>query len=81
MKNERDVLKETRARGLVKAFTYRLWQSLNTFLISWLVTGKLTIAATIVGIEIVVKIVVYFWHERIWNFISWGRQKTKDMVK
>jgi uncharacterized membrane protein len=67
-------VKETRSRGLVKALTYRMWQSINTFLISWIVTRKLTIAVAIVSIEVVVKIVVYFWHERIWNFISWGRQ-------
>jgi|688.fasta_scaffold157134_6 uncharacterized membrane protein len=65
---------ETRLRGIVKALTYRFWQSLNTFIISWLVSGKLVVAATIVGIEVVVKIVVYFWHERIWNLVKWGKR-------
>jgi uncharacterized membrane protein len=66
-------VKESRRRGLVKAITYRIWQSLNTFLISLLVTGELKIAVAIVGIELIVKIFVYFWHERIWNLISWGK--------
>ena len=65
---------ETRARGIVKAITYRLWQSLNTFVISWIITGRFEMAAAIVSIEIIVKIFVYFWHERIWNFVKWGRQ-------
>ena len=67
-------MEETRLRGIVKALTYRFWQSLNTFLISWLITGKLSMAAAIVSIEVIVKIVVYFWHERIWNLIKWGRK-------
>ena len=58
---------------MVKAITYRLWQSLNTFLISLLVTGELKFAVAIVSIEFIVKIFIYIWHERIWNLISWGK--------
>lgn len=65
---------ETRARGILKALTYRFWQSLNTFIISWFITGKVDMAVAIVSLEVVVKIFVYFWHERIWNFIKWGRK-------
>ncbi len=63
---------EEKKRSLVKAITYRIWQSLNTFLISWLITGKLDTAAAIVSIEVVVKIIIYFFHERIWSKIKWG---------
>jgi uncharacterized membrane protein len=59
-------------RSLAKALTYRVWQSLNTFLISWAITGKIDIAIAIVSIEIVLKIIIYFFHELIWNKINWG---------
>jgi uncharacterized membrane protein len=36
------------------------------------VTGKIEMATAIVSIEIIVKILVYFWHERIWSKIGWG---------
>lgn len=65
---------ETRLRGITKALTYRFWQSLNMLIISWIITGKLAVAAAIVSVEIVVKLIVYFWHERIWNAIKWGRK-------
>jgi uncharacterized membrane protein len=65
-------MKETRKRSITKAITYRFWQSLNTFLISLAVTGKLDMAAAIVSVEVVVKIVIYFFHERIWSKIKWG---------
>lgn len=63
---------ESRKRSIVKALTYRFWQSLNTFLISLIVTGKIDMAAAIVSIEVIVKIVIYFFHERIWSKVKWG---------
>lgn len=66
---------ETNKRSVAKALTYRLWQSINTFLISLVVTGKIDMAVTIVSIEVVVKIVIYFFHERIWSKIRWGLVK------
>jgi uncharacterized membrane protein len=68
-------MKERASRSITKALTYRLWQSLNTFLISLVVTGKIELAVTIVSIEVMIKIVVYFFHERIWNKIKWGLTK------
>lgn len=66
---------ETTKRSIVKALTYRIWQSLNTFLISLVITGKLDLAAAIVSLEVLVKIIVYFFHERIWNKVKWGLKK------
>jgi len=59
--------RNSNTRSVVKAFTYRLWQSINTFFIALLFTGKFETAAQIVSVEIIVKLVVYYWHERIWN--------------
>jgi uncharacterized membrane protein len=66
---------ESNARSITKALTYRFWQSLNTFIISFIVTGKLEMATAIVSIEIFIKIIVYFFHERIWSRIKWGIRK------
>jgi uncharacterized membrane protein len=66
---------ETTKRSITKALTYRFWQSANTFLISLVITGKIDMAAAIVSVEVVVKIVVYFFHERIWSKIRWGFKK------
>jgi uncharacterized membrane protein len=65
---------ESNLRSIVKALTYRFWQSLNTFLISLIVTGKIEMATAIVSIEVLIKIVVYFWHERIWSKIRWEKK-------
>jgi uncharacterized membrane protein len=68
-------MKEKVGRSFTKALTYRLWQSLNTFLISLIVTGKIELAVTIVSIEVMIKILIYFFHERIWDKIKWGLTK------
>ncbi len=60
-------------RSLVKTISWRIIGTLDTVLISWLITGTLTIAFTIGAIELVTKMVLYFFHERIWNTIKWGK--------
>ena len=57
---------QSRKVAIAKALTYRLWQSINTFLIALFFTGKFETAAQIVSVEVVVKVVVHYWHERIW---------------
>jgi uncharacterized membrane protein len=61
---------QSRKISITKALTYRLWQSINTFLIALFFTGKFETAAQIVSVEVIVKIVVYYWHERIWTRIG-----------
>ena len=64
---------ETHTRSIVKAFSWRVTGSIDTFIISWLITGKATIAITITGIELFSKIALYWGHERIWLRIKWGQ--------
>jgi uncharacterized membrane protein len=58
---------ESKKRSITKALTYRFWQSCNTFLIALFFTGKFETAAQIVSVEVLIKVVVYYWHERLWN--------------
>lgn len=60
-------------RSVVKSLSWRTIGTLDTILISWLVTGELTLAFSIGSVELVTKMVLYFFHERIWNSIKWGK--------
>ena len=62
-------------RSLVKAVSWRLTGSIDTMIISFLITGKLRWALTISGIEFFTKIALYYGHERIWEKIPLGRIK------
>jgi uncharacterized membrane protein len=65
---------ETHARSVLKALSWRTLGTLDTFAISWLLTGRVEIAGSIAGIEIITKIAWYYLHERIWAAIHWGRR-------
>jgi len=65
---------ETHARSVLKAISWRTLGTLDTFAISWLLTGRVEIAGSIAGLEIITKIAWYYLHERIWAAIHWGRR-------
>ncbi len=69
---------ETKNRSLIKATTWRIIASLDTFVISYFLTNDFKIAASIGGIEIFTKLIIYFFHERFWNKVKWGKRETKD---
>jgi uncharacterized membrane protein len=61
-------------RSLAKAVTWRIGGSIDTFVISFIWTGRLTLASSIAATELITKIVLYYFHERIWAVIQWGRR-------
>ena len=61
-------------RSLAKAVSWRIAGTIDTFLISWLITGQPIIAASISAVEVLTKIALFWGHERIWNKIKWGRE-------
>ncbi len=66
-------------RSFVKAVSWRLTGSMDTMIISFLITGRIRWALTISGVELFTKIGLYFIHERIWEKIPFGRiREPKD---
>jgi uncharacterized membrane protein len=65
---------EQTIRSIIKAISWRAVGTLDTIVISLLLTGELTIAVAIGSIEVITKMVLYFCHERVWNSIKWGKQ-------
>ena len=66
---------ESHTRSLVKTITWRLTGSGSTFLISWIITGSVAIAGTILGIHFFINTLLYYIHERLWNKIRWGKNE------
>lgn len=63
-------------RSLFKAISWRITGSIDTLVITFLITGKLKWAFTISGVELFTKIGLYYVHERIWDKLSFGRVKS-----
>ncbi len=64
---------EKHYRSVVKAISWRVTGTLDTIVISWLITGQLKFALSIGFIEVFTKMLFYYFHERLWHKIKLGR--------
>lgn len=67
-------MKVTRSRSAVKALSWRVVGTADTFLIAWLITKEPVAAASIASLEVLTKTLLYYFHERGWNLVQWGRK-------
>ena len=66
--------KEGWSRSLIKSMSWRIIGTLDTILISYFITGEMSFALSIGGIELVTKMMLYVSHERLWNKVNWGKK-------
>ena len=64
--------KETYRRTTTKTFTFRTIATLDTILLAWFFTGSIETALSIGGLEIFTKLMLYFFHERLWAKLPFG---------
>lgn len=69
---------EARYRSIIKAFSWRCTGTVDTIVVSWIISGTLRIALSIGAVEVVTKMVLYYLHERVWNKISLGKAKPPE---
>jgi adenylylsulfate kinase len=69
---------DSHTRSLAKAISYRLLGSLATAFIFFALTGKPALSIGAGALDMVVKLALYFVHERIWNHIGFGRAKPPE---
>ncbi len=68
-------LHEKPVRSLLKAVTWRIFGSIDTFLLATLFTGGMVAAAGKIAVaEILTKTVLYFFHERAWSLAVFGHE-------
>jgi uncharacterized membrane protein len=66
-------MKVTKARSFVKSLSYRIWGTFSSWAVVYVITGKGSLATLIAFWETVIKVFIYYFHERAWNAINWGR--------
>lgn len=64
---------DSNLRSIVKAISWRTLGTLDTFILSWIITGQIKLAVAIGGVEVFTKMFLYYLHERAWTRITWGR--------
>lgn len=72
-KNKADSSQENIKRTILKTISWRVVGTITTVTVSYIITGTMALAFSIGGIELVSKMLLYFFHERAWNNIKWGK--------
>ena len=65
-------------RSLVKAITFRIIVLATDSIVIYAITRKLELTAGLVVFTNIASTVEYFFHERAWNKIGWGRDTEPD---
>lgn len=68
-------MREKSYRSILKSISWRTIGTIDTIVISYFITGKIALALSIGSIEVFTKMALYFFHERTWNKIKFGRLK------
>ena len=66
------IRKDHHRRSLIKGMSWRIFGTLDTMLIAFLVTGNYGKAFAIGFTEVITKIFLYYLHERVWYKIKLG---------
>lgn len=72
---------ETRSRSFAKALSWRITGSIDTMVISLIITGSIKLAAAIGFTEVLTKSVLYYLHERAWLRVPYGRASAPASVE
>jgi adenylylsulfate kinase len=67
--------KETNKRSIVKGISWRVVATSTTIAIVYFFFDRLDLAIAAGMIETVLKIALYWFHERIWHKVRWGKKK------
>lgn len=65
-------------RSLAKTVSWRAVGTIDTIVISYFITGNFKMAASIGSIELFTKMALFYFHERAWNKISFGKEKAPE---
>lgn len=68
-------------RHIAKTITWRIVGTLDTIVLSWIITGNPYTGLKIGFSEVVTKMILYYLHERVWFNIKAGVTKNGDSRK
>jgi uncharacterized membrane protein len=66
-------MRDNRIRSIVKTISWRATATITTIVMVFLFTGSIALSVGIGATEVVVKLIIYYLHERLWNMTNWGK--------
>lgn len=71
----------SRKRHIAKAITWRILGTLDTIVLSWVITGNPLTGLKIGGAEVFTKMILYYFHERLWYKSEANDSKVRHLLK
>jgi uncharacterized membrane protein len=56
-------------KSIMKSISWRIVGTIDTMIISYIITGRVTVAVSIGSVEVLTKTILYYFHERLWAHI------------
>ena len=72
---------DTPKRSFTKAVSWRVFSIFITFCVTIFITGSTRFAIEVSSLDAVIKMIIYYFHERFWTHLKWGRKKKKKNKK
>ncbi|WP_323756830.1 DUF2061 domain-containing protein [Roseivirga sp.] len=69
-KIEKQELSDSNLKSILKTVSWRIVGTIDTIMISYFITGEVSLALSIGSIEVFSKIVLYYFHERAWSSVK-----------
>ena len=64
----------SKKRSLAKSITWRLIAIVVTFVVGYIMTGSLELAASLSVVSNLINFILYYLHERVWLTVRWGKR-------
>jgi len=68
-------------RHLVKSISWRIIGTIDTFLLSYILTGSMSFGLSISGVDFFSKLLLYYFHERIWYLSKIRNANKRHLIK
>lgn len=69
---------ESKKRHLAKTITWRLVGTIDTMTLAWIISGNPMAALQIGFAEVITKMILYYFHERVWYKVDYGLKDRKN---
>ena len=68
----------SKKRHILKTITWRVIGTIDTMLLGWLISGDPMIGLKVGGLELITKMVLYYFHERAWYGYRPNKKKKNE---
>ncbi len=72
MNKEGESYQESHLRSVLKGLTWRIIATSTTILVAYVLTGEMDLAIKVGALEFVLKLIIYYAHERVWQRVPRG---------